>query len=172
MPQPAPKKRSGCRTLFLIIALGVIVLVGVGGYLGWRFLNDEVLPGIQESTGPFSPLSESPPGPCFDLESEGGILTEWDEVPCEGTRQVEVSFAATFEDGLYPGDDFLTDTAASTCLTAFENYVGVSPEQSAYDVDWLLPTEDMWIDGVRNGICLVVADDGSTLSGTIKGSET
>jgi hypothetical protein len=30
----------------------------------------------------------------------------------------------------------------------------------------------MWAQGVRNGICLVVSDDGSVLTGTIKGSET
>lgn len=120
----------------------------------------------------FTPVSESPPGPCYDLETEDGVLLGWSDVSCSGTRQVEVSFAALFEEGPYPGDDYLADTADDTCTTAFENYVGVSPEQSAYGVDWLLPTEAMWSAGVRKGICLVVADDGSPLTGTVKGSET
>lgn len=127
---------------------------------------------MQETTGQLSSLNEAPPGPCYDIATEDGILTDWTEVSCDGPRQVEVSFAASFEEGPYPGDQYLTDTAADTCTTAFENYVGATPEQSAYDLDWLVPTEAMWADGVRNGICLVVADDGSALTGTVKGSET
>ena len=147
-------------------------LLAVAAYFGWRFVNDEILPGIEETADVFTPVSESPPGPCYDLEAENGVLIDFTEVSCSGTRQVEVSFAALFEEGPYPGDEYLADTAEDTCTTAFENYVGVSPEQSAYGVDWLLPTEDMWSSGVRKGICLVVADDGSALTGTVKGSET
>ena len=169
-PEPAPKRRGlqGC----LIAGVIVLVLLVAGAFWVWRYISNEILPGVQETTDQFTSLSESPPGPCFDIEVAGGLLTDWTEVSCDGSRDAEVSFAAAFEaDGPYPGDDYLTDTAADTCQTAFENYVRVSPEQSAYDVDWLVPTEDMWADGVRNGICLVVADDGSAITGTVKGSE-
>jgi hypothetical protein len=154
------------------LIVGVIVLGGLaaGAFLVWNFFNDEVLPGLEDATEVFSPLSESPPGPCYDIESESGVLTGWTEVTCEGPRQLEVSFAALFEDGAFPGDQHLVDSATKTCRTAFENYVGVSPQQSAYDVEWLVPTEELWASGVRNGICMVVADDGSPLTGTIKGS--
>ena len=151
-----------------VVVLGLVV---VGAYLAWQFVSDEVLPGIEETTELFTPLSESPPGPCFDLETESGVVTGWNEVSCEGPRQVEVSFAALFEEGPFPGDDYLNDNGADTCLNAFETYVGISPDQSEYDVNWLVPTEDQWADGVRKGICLVVRDDGSPLTGTVKGSE-
>lgn len=143
-----------------------------GVFLGWRFVNEEVLPGIQETADQFSTVSETPPGPCYDLDSEDGLLTGWTEVSCSGPRQVEVSFAGSFDEGPYPGDLYLTDVATETCLGAFERYVGVSPEQSAYDVDWLLPTEAMWVNGARQGICLIVTNDGSALTGTVKGSAT
>lgn len=152
-----------------MIFLGLLV---VGAYFGWRFVNDEILPGLEETADVFTPVSESPPGPCYDIEAENGVLLDWTEVSCSGPRQVEVSFAALFEEGPYPGDDYLVDNAEDTCLTAFETYVGLSPEQSAYDIDWLLPTEAMWADGIRKGICLVVSDDGAPLTGTVKGSET
>lgn len=173
-PQPVqqtPKKRSGLRTGCLVAGLIVLAVVVVGVYLVWQFVSDEILPEVQEATEAFTPLSESPPGPCFDLESDDGVLTGWNEVSCNGPRQVEVSFAALFEDGPFPGNDYLTENASETCLNAFETYVGISPEQSQYDVNWLIPTEDQWENGNRKGICLVVSDDGSTLTGTVKGSE-
>ncbi|MGD2059592.1 MAG: septum formation family protein [Acidimicrobiia bacterium] len=172
VPQQGPTTRRGCRTGCLTVGIIGVVLLAAGAFFGWRFISDEVLPGIEESTDAFTSVSESPPGPCFDLETDNGILTDWTEVSCDGPRHVEVSFAANFEDGPFPGDDYLVETASETCTTAFGNYVGVSPDESAYGVDWLLPSEEMWAQGVRNGICLVVSDDGSVLTGTIKGSET
>lgn len=97
-------------------------------------------------------------------------MTDWDEITCDGPRDMEVSFAASFEEGPFPGDEYLVDTAEATCLNAFETYVGLAPEQSQYDYDFLLPTAEMWADGRRNGICLVVADDRSPLVGLVKGS--
>ena len=170
--QQAPAKRKGCRSGCLIIGGITLMVLAAGAFLGWRFVNDEVLPGIQETADQFSTFSEIPPGPCYDLETEDGLLTGWTEVSCNGPRQVEVTFAASFNEGPYPGDLYLTEAAADTCPAAFERYVGVSPEQSPYDVDWLLPTEAMWADGTRQGICLVVTNDGSALTGTVKGSET
>lgn len=170
--QQTPVKRSGCRSGCLAVSVIAIVLVAVGGFLAWRFFNNEVLPGLQATVEEVDALSQAPPGPCYDLETDGGFLTGWTEVPCTGPRQVEVSFSASFEDGPFPGDEYLTDTAADTCVASFERYVGISPEQSAYDADWLLPTEEMWASGSRQGICLVVSDDGSALTATVKGSDT
>lgn len=154
----------------LVVALVFLVALGVGGFFAWNFVNDEVLPGIEGATEVFSPVSESPPGPCFDIESANGILTGWDEISCEGPRELEVTFAALFEDGPFPGDQHFVDSANGTCRTAFENYIGISPEQSAFDMEWMVPTEEQWAAGVRNGICFAVSDDGSPITGTIKGS--
>jgi Septum formation len=163
-------KRRGCRTGCLAAVVIALVVIAAGGFLGWRYFNDEVMPGIQGVVGEVNTAQETPPGPCYDLETEDGLLTGWNEVSCSGPRQVEVTFAAAFEEGPFPGDEYLTNTAANTCSTAFEDYVGVSPDRSRYDADWLLPTEAMWAGGARQGICLVVAPDGSALTGTIKGS--
>lgn len=174
-----PAKRSGCRSGCLIIGVIALAAVGLGGFLGWQYVSEEILPrvqdalpGIQATADEFATLSETPAGPCYDIETEDDVLTGWTEVSCSGPRQVEVSFAATFEPGPWPGDDYLAETAADTCTSAFERYVGSTPDESDYGVEWLLPTEAMWADGSRQGICLVVSDDGSALTGTIKGSET
>jgi Septum formation len=167
-----PAKRSGCRSAFLIVGVVALVVLVVGGFFVWRFVNDEVLPGIQGAVDDFSTFSEAPPGPCYDLDAESGLLVGWTEVSCSGSHQVEVSFAATFNEGPFPGDEYLSNQAINTCTAAFERYVGITPERSTYNSSWLVPTEDMWADGARQGICLVVADDGSFLSGTVKGSES
>lgn len=149
-----------------------MLVLAVGGFFAWRFISEEVLPQIEETTGAFDTFSDVPPGPCYDIEVENGFLVGWTEVSCDGAHQIEVSFAAQFEDGPFPGDQYLTEQAEDTCRSAFETYVGISPEDSIYGADWLIPTQETWADGARQGICLVVADDGSALNGTVKESET
>jgi len=151
--------------------IGLVMLL-VGGFFVWRFVSEQVIPEIQDTADAFTSFAEAPPGPCYDLDVENGLLVGWSEVSCEGPRDVEVSFAAQFEEGPFPGDAYLTDRAEETCRDAFEVYVGLSPEESVYGADWLLPTEDTWASGARQGICLVVADDGSALIGLVKGSQT
>ena len=170
--QTPAAKGSGCRSGCLIAGVVALVLLTVGGFLVWRYFNDEVLPGIQDAVDEVTSFSDAPPGPCYDLVTQDGLLTGWNEVPCSGPRQVEVTFAATFEEGSFPGDDYLATTAKDTCTAAFQRYVGVSPEESVYGFDWLVPTEETWAGGARQGICLVVSGDGSDLTGTVKESRT
>ena len=171
IPATQPRRRSWFSTGCLVVGLIFLAALVVGGFFAWRFLSTEVLPEIEETSDAFAAFNEAPPGPCFEVEASGGVLSDWTEVSCEGSRQIEVTFAAAFEDGPYPGDDYLANNAESTCRNAFENYVGLSPEDSMFDYDWLLPDQDLWANGVRNGICLVVRDDGSPLTDTVKGSE-
>ena len=170
-PAPQPRRRSFFSGGCLIAGLIVIAVLGVGGFFAWQFISEEVLPEIQETTDVFTAFNEAPPGPCFEVQASGGVLSDWTEVSCDGPRQIEVTFAAPYEEGPYPGDNYLVDNADSTCREAFETYVGISAEQSIFDYDWLIPDEDLWANGVRSGICLVVSDDGSPITETVKGSE-
>ena len=45
---------------------------------------------------------------------------------------------------------------ADKCLSAFEPYVGLDPDESRLDFDFLTPDEDNWNDGQRTLICLVL----------------
>lgn len=170
--QQAPTKGRGFFGLGCLVSVFVLLaLIVGGGFIGWRIFNDNVLPAIDEATAGLDAFSEAPPGPCYDLETEGGFLSGWTEVSCSGSRQVEVSFSAPFADELFPGDDYLATEAADTCAGAFETYVGIPAEQSQYNMNWLVPTEETWAEGNRDGICLIMSEDGSALTGTIKGSE-
>ena len=154
----------------LIFGLIVVGALAVGGYFVWQFISDEVLPEIEEATDVFDSFIDAPAGPCYDLEVSDGILTGWTEVSCDGARQIEVSLAAELDDGPFPGGNALDTQAATTCSNAFESYVGVAHEDSIFDVQWLMPSETNWADGDRQGICLIVADDGSDLTGIVKDS--
>ncbi len=168
--QSVQPKKSGCLTVGLIVGALIVLVIGVGGFLAWRFITTEVLPEVEEATAGLTPFSETPPGPCIDLEGEDGVLTSWSEVSCDGPRQAEVTYSAAFNDGPFPGDQFLADNAASTCRDAFEGYVGVPPDRSSYDFSWIVPTAETWAAGTRHGICLAISGDGGALTGEIKGS--
>jgi hypothetical protein len=147
-----------------------VALLAVGGFFAWRWVDTEFInPPVETFPDAFA-FDELPPGPCWDLEVEDGLLMGWTEVSCDGPRDTEVSYAESFLDGSYPGDDFLDGEAADMCQAAFERYIGLTPTQSIYDMDWLRPTEDLWAGGSRQAICLVISDDGSPLTGTVKGS--
>lgn len=164
----------------MIVVVAVLGLVAVGGLLAWRYIEDELLPTVQglegmgEMVGEFETfdLVPGPPGPCFDLEVDGGLVTGFDEVTCEGPRDVEAFYSASFRDEAFPGDDYLADAANHTCGEAFVVYVGITVDASRYAVDWLVPSAQTWADGDREAVCLVVSTDGGPLTGTIKGSAT
>ena len=164
-------KRSGWLTGCLVVVVVVVVLVVVGGFFALRFFNNEVRPEIEQATEELIPFSETPPGPCLDLEADNGLLVGWTEASCDGPRSVEVTYSAVFNEGPFPGDQYLADEAADTCRDAFEGYVGIPPGQSQYDFSWIVPTEETWATGSRHGICLVIPGEGEILTGVIKGSE-
>lgn len=159
----------------------VVVLLGlgaVGALFAWRFIENEILPtvqgiqGMEDMVGQFETLDlvPGPPGPCFDLEVDGGSVAGIDEVPCDGPRDVEAFYAAEFRDEAFPGEEYLADAADHTCREAFVVYVGTTVDASRHALDWLVPSAHTWAAGDREAVCLVVSADGSPLTGTIKGS--
>lgn len=162
----------------LIVVVVVLGLVAVGGLFAWRFIETEILPtvqgfqGMEEMVGQFETIDlvPGPPGPCFDMQVDGGLVTGWDEVPCSGPRDVESFFFAEFRDEAFPGDDYLADAAAHTCGEAFIVYVGTTVDASQHGLNWLVPSAQTWADGDRTAMCLIVAGDGEPITGIVKGS--
>ncbi len=170
--QPVQAKRSGCLTGGLVVGGLIVLAVIVGGFFAWRFFEDEIQPEIEEATSSgLIPFSETPPGPCIDVEGENGVLLSWSEASCDGPRSAEITYSAAFNDGPFPGDEYLAENAERTCRDAFEGYVGIPPDRSQYNFSWIVPTEQTWAAGARHGICVVVPEDGDKLTGVIKGSE-
>jgi hypothetical protein len=170
-----PARRKGRGAGCLIVVFVVLAAVTAGMFLAWRYIESEILPsiqGVQEVADQFENLTgvPGPPGPCYDLDVERGLVIGWVEVSCDGPRDVEAFFWADFRDEPYPGDVYIADAAAHTCGEAFALYIGATVERSQYAVDWIVPSEATWSRGDRETVCLVVSGAGSPLTGTVKGS--
>ncbi len=148
-----------------------MIVIAVGGFFAWRFFDTEIRPEIEGATTELIPFSETPPGPCINLEADNGLLADWTEASCDDARNAEVTYSAAFNEGPYPGDQYLVDQAAATCRDAFEGYVGIPSGQSRHDFSWIVPTEETWATGSRHGICIVIPGEGTILTGVIKGSK-
>ena len=69
------------------------------------------------------------------------------------------------------GANVIENAAADGCLTRFHPFVGLAYEYSELEIFWLEPTEESWdeIDD-REITCMVVALDGTKLTGSMRGS--
>lgn len=74
---------------------------------------------------------------------------------------------------VYPGTEALEAVAERECLTAFEDYVGISPFDSELFYSWLVPTLDSWTKfDDRIVLCVASTLDNSLLPpGSIEGSK-
>lgn len=71
----------------------------------------------------------------------------------------------------YPGMDAVANDTERTCAgDAFERYVGTDVASSRYGYYYLFPSEESWVQGDREYVCMVISIDGSTLTGSVQGS--
>lgn len=108
-----------------------------------------------------------------DCVSSGtvGSVTDVPVVPCDESHESEVFAVFDLPDGDYPGQTEATNTAQDECTgPRFEEYVGLSYDQSIFGVTFLIPTQQTWdqIDD-REIVCLAGAATGESLTGSVQG---
>lgn len=108
----------------------------------------------------------SDPSIAAEGESEVGALPV---VDCAEPHYGEVYFVEDQDDEQYPAAT-IRNTADDLCYDAFEPFMGIAYEQSAYYITSITPSSQTWDAGDRQIACLVVADDGDEITGTLKGS--
>jgi|GEM_PF-4292171 len=163
---------KGCGVALLVLLLVLVVTA----YVGWRWYQANVAPtvdvvgsALEDGLGDFVAGADTV-GPCYDLEFDGDdVVSTWRDVDCGGSRDVEVFHRWTFRDGSYPGMQALEDEALVTCTAWFEDYVGVPYAESSLRIEWLVPTDTLWSEGRRDGMCTVTAVPGP-LVGPVRGS--
>jgi hypothetical protein len=78
-------------------------------------------------------------------------------VDCSAEHEDEVMSRGTLAGSKeWPGDAGLWDAGADKCLSAFASYVGLDPDESRLDFDFLTPDKDSWNDGKGTLICFVL----------------
>lgn len=110
-------------------------------------------------------------GDCLPYLDGEEDLYEVTLVPCEQPHDSEVYFVFSMpEDAGFPGNDALTDEAISRCETAFEEFVGMSYEESELDYWWFVPTKATWnYNDDRAVQCLIFSYDGD-VEGSLEGA--
>jgi hypothetical protein len=94
-------------------------------------------------------------------------------IDCAQPHSHEIFATVTSNESVYPGVDALGSFAQVKCLSAFEDFVGISAFDSQLSYTWLVPSLDSWNDkDDREVLCVLTRRDASPMVGTMKGSET
>jgi hypothetical protein len=105
--------------------------------------------------------------PLFDYDEDE--ISELPVVPCDQPHTDEVYFIYQAEDGEFPGDDALLDSAWDGCVAEFEAFVGVPYEESVLDIYSYQPTKTSWMRwSDRTVHCIVFSYD--EVTGTLEDS--
>lgn len=96
-------------------------------------------------------------------------ISELPVVPCDQPHTDEVFYIFEVEDGEFPGDSALQETAWDGCLAQFESFVGLTYEQSELDFYSYQPTKGSWNRADDRAIqCIVYSYEDVT--GSLQGS--
>ncbi|PRB10404.1 DUF2510 domain-containing protein [Microbacterium sp. MYb62] len=117
------------------------------------------------------PFGELEVGDCLPLVEYGDEDQIFDlpVVPCEQPHTDEISLIFDVEDGEFPGDDALAETAWQGCVAHFETFVGIPYEESMLDLYTYQPTRGSWSRADdRTVYCIVFSYEDVT--GTLQGA--
>ena len=160
------------------VGLLIVALVLAGAVAGW-YLHGIEQPGsiAQPATGE-SDLGELPRyeklrvdlrvGDCYNLTGD-----QWEdvkEVPCSTKHELEVIYVGAMGEGSYPTSDGFVDYVIDYCDPAFADYVGKSVDDSDFEYDWLVPTQDAWRSGDRTVRCAAYEPGSASLTRSIRGA--
>jgi hypothetical protein len=150
---PALKKT----VLFLTVGGAALALSGcslVGGLFPAEAERDESgqITAGHENTDIFSIRV----GDCTNDVDSDEIATV-PTVPCSEPHDNEAYFAYDIEAKEFPGEQAVLAEAGDTCVSEFEDFVGISYEESMLDIWPLIPTDVTWAEGDREVVCFIYA---------------
>ena len=107
------------------------------------------------------------------LQTGDCITADEQKVDCTTPHDGEVMEVTSYpadSSAPYPGNDALNAFANQTCAAAFAQYVGVPVEQATEDYAFFDPSPGAdWNSGNREIVCEATNDDGTPLTGSLKG---
>jgi hypothetical protein len=164
----------------MVLSIGglVILLVGVFADLSAEpsVETESTVPPAAETSAPAQAEETAATEPedvdLFDLEV-GDCLAESliQTVPCSEPHSEEIFAAVTPPNGDFPGMEAIDAQAEDLCIIAeFEDFVGLSYEESVLDVGGIMPSEESWRQGDRRIFC-TISDPAGEVSGSLRGVE-
>lgn len=91
-------------------------------------------------------------------------------VPCTDAHNYEVFVSQTLTERAYPGETELDLIAAEVCETGFSDYVGGSQGEGDLSIGVFAPSEQEWLFGDRELLCVLVSPDAQGNSGSLRDS--
>ena len=109
-------------------------------------------------------------GDCLADFQDATELDTIEASPCSEPHSDEIFASGSIPDGTFPGMEIVEATAQNLCIAQFDEFVGISYEDSVLDVGFLTPTEQSWNDGDRAVLCTVY-DPAEEISGSLRGAQ-
>ena len=111
-------------------------------------------------------------GDCFsfnnnDSETQVGDV---EVVDCSAPHLYEVYSNYQIPQSTFPDENTMKSEQYTACHDTFETYVGTPHDQSQYGASALTPSEDSWDQGDHAITCILMAKDGSQITGSLKGA--
>lgn len=109
------------------------------------------------------------PGDCIADNLEDTEYSTVSVVPCSEPHDGEVYFTYTFAESEYPGDDVIQSTGDEQCYDAFEDFIGIPWDESAYYYGYFYPNQTTWDENDDREIDCYVYDETGQVTGTLEG---
>ncbi len=100
-------------------------------------------------------------GDCMDDFGTASDITTVPIVDCDDEHDAEVYATEDIDSDDYPGDSDVSDAADEICIDAWEDFVGISYEDSLLNYSALTPTEQSWALGDKEVVCTISKYDES-----------
>ena len=110
-------------------------------------------------------------GDCFNDESSADSDVDSVEVvDCSVPHQYEAYNNYDIPGSDFPEGEAMDREVRNGCYNSFAAYVGISYENSMYRINSFNPTAGSWAQGDRTITCTITTDDGSRITGSLKGA--
>ncbi len=166
---------GGCFLLVVFATVAIIVgLIFAGPRIAdeLRSIGERLASPVPSGTISVFDLK---PGECFDEPDANAQtvdrLVVRDCAEPHGAEVVSIEEVPGGPSATFPGDDAVGRTADDACTAAFTTYVGISPEESDFDITYFTVTADGWANGDRSFDCIAIPDGESPTSGSIRGAK-
>ena len=167
---PYPIAPPASRPFWRRIPLGLIVfgVLVVGGAVAGFITN-----ASRSSTGDITKggdltSNELRVGDCWDMKDPSAdTVDNVTAKPCGEAHEYEVFYIASMAEGTYPTQDAFIAYIESTCVPAFETYIGKAYDVSSLEISWLYPGNDGWTAGDRTVECSVYDPADSKLTSSL-----
>jgi hypothetical protein len=135
-------------------------------------------PAQAEETGPTGAeevdIADLKVGDCLaeSLPGNGEEIFSIKTLPCSERHSEEIFAAVTLPNGDrdFPGMEAIGAQAEGLCVAEFEDFVGLSYEESALYVGLITPSAESWSQGDRSIFCTIY-DPAGEVSGSLRGVE-